>query len=217
MQFMNPWESRWQEGRIGFHLPEVNPYLIRHYGEFLKKSPENVFVPLCGKSLDLPWLANRAKKVVGVELVSKAVDEFFTENKIFHSIQSAGKLQLFKSDTIDIFKGDFFDLTQEHTGFFEAIYDRGSIVALDSPERKKYAEHLLSFLVPGGRILLITLEYEQDQMSGPPFSIPDKEIEMLFSQYGRLELFETNDILDIRLRNKGLDGILERVYQLEKN
>ena len=216
MQFMNPWESRWQEGRIGFHLPEVNPYLIRHYGEFLKKSPGNVFVPLCGKTLDLPWLANRAKKVVGVELVSKAVEEFFTENKIFRSIQSAGKLQLFKSDTIDIFKGDFFDLTQEHTGFFEAIYDRGSIVALDSPERQKYAEHLLSFLVPGGRLLLITLEYEQDQMSGPPFSVPDKEIEMLFSQYGRLELFETIDILDIRLRNKGLDGILERVYQLEK-
>ena len=216
MQFMNQWESRWQEGRIGFHLPEVNPYLIRHYREFLKNSPENVFVPLCGKTLDLPWLANRAKKVVGVELVSKAVEEFFTENKIFHSIQSAGKLQLFKSDTIDIFKGDFFDLTQEHTGFFEAIYDRGSIVALDSPERQKYAEHLLSFLVPGGRLLLITLEYEQDQMSGPPFSVPDKEIEMLFSQYGRLELFETSDILDIRLRNKGLDGILERVYQLEK-
>ena len=216
MQFMNPWESRWQEGRIGFHLPEVNPYLIRHYREFLKNSPENVFVPLCGKTLDLPWLANIAKKVVGVELVSKAVEEFFTENKIFRSIQSAGKLQLFKSDTIDIFKGDFFDLTQEHTGFFEAIYDRGSIVALDSPERQKYAEHLLSFLVPGGRLLLITLEYEQDQMSGPPFSVPDKEIEMLFSQYGRLELFETSDILDIRLRKKGLDGILERVYQLEK-
>ncbi|MDC0246748.1 thiopurine S-methyltransferase [Deltaproteobacteria bacterium] len=213
---MNPWESRWQEGRIGFHLPEVNPYLIRHYGEFLKKSPENVFVPLCGKTLDLPWLANRAKKVVGVELVSKAVEEFFAENKIFHSIQSAGKLQLFRSDSIDIFNGDFFDLTQEHTGFFEAIFDRGSIVALDSPERQKYAEHLLSFLVPGGRLLLITLEYEQDQMSGPPFSVPDKEIEMLFSQYGRLELFETSDILDIRLRNKGLDGILERVYQLEK-
>jgi thiopurine S-methyltransferase len=75
----------------------------------------------------------------------------------------------------------------------------------------------LSFLVPGGRLLLITLEYEQDQMSGPPFSVSDKEIEMLFSQYGRLELFETSDILDIRLRNKGLDGILERVYQLVKN
>ena len=214
---MNLWESRWQEGRIGFHLPEVNSYLIRHYGELLKNSPENIFVPLCGKTLDLTWLANRTKKVVGVELVSQAVEEFFAENKISHSIQPAGKLQLFKNDSIDIFLGDFFDLTQAQTGLFESIYDRGSIVALDSPERQKYAEHLLSFLVPGGRLLLITLEYEQDQMSGPPFSVPDKEIEMLFSQYGKLELLETRDILDKRLRNKGLDEILERVYQLEIN
>jgi len=214
---MNPWESRWQEGRTGFHLPEVNSNLIRHYAELLKKSTENVFVPLCGKTLDLPWLANRTKKVVGVELVNQAVEEFFSENKISHSIQPAGKLQLFKNDSIEIFQGDFFDLTQEQTGLFEAIYDRGSIVALDSPKRQKYAEHLLSFLAPGGRLLLITLEYEQNQMSGPPFSVPDKEIKMLLSQYGRLELLETSDILDERLRNKGLDEILERVYQLEIN
>jgi thiopurine S-methyltransferase len=75
----------------------------------------------------------------------------------------------------------------------------------------------LSFLAPGGRLLLITLEYDQEQMSGPPFSVAEAEIEMLFSQYGRLELLETCDILDERLRNKGLDGILERVYQLVKN
>jgi len=164
----------------------------------------------------LPWLANRTKKVVGVEMVSQAVEEFYAENEISYSIEPAGKLQLFKNDSIDIFQGDFFDLTQEETGLFEAIYDRGSIVALASSERQKYVEHLLSFLVPGGRLLLITLEYDQEQMSGPPFSVADAEIEMLFSQYGKLELLETCDILDERLRNKGLDGILERVYQLVK-
>ncbi|MEC8981721.1 MAG: thiopurine S-methyltransferase, partial [SAR324 cluster bacterium] len=194
-----------------------NTYLSRFSARLLHSAPENIFVPLCGKSLDLPWLANRTNKVVGVELVSKAVEEFYAENKISHSIQSAGKLQLFKNDSIDIFQGDFFDLTQEQTGLFEAIYDRGAIVALAQSERQKYAEHLLSFLAPGGRLLLISLEYKQDQMSGPPFSVPDAEIAMLFSQYGRLELLETCDILDERLRNKGLDGILERVYQLVKN
>jgi thiopurine S-methyltransferase len=214
---MNIWESRWQEGRIGFHLPQVNTYLRRFSAHLLKSEPENIFVPLCGKSLDLPWLANRTKKVVGVELVSQAVEEFYAENEISYSIQPAGKLQLFKNDSIDIFQGDFFDLTQEETGSFEAIYDRGSIVALARPERQKYVEHLLSFLAPGGRLLLITLEYDQEQMSGPPFSVADTEIEMHFSEYGRLELLETCDILDERLRNKGLDGILERVYQLVKN
>ena len=214
---MNIWESRWQEGRIGFHLPLVNPYLIRFSAHLLKSEPENIFVPLCGKTLDLPWLANRTKKVVGVEIVSQAVEEFYAENEISYSIQPVGELQLFKNDSIDIFQGDFFDLTQEDTGLFEAIYDRGSLVALARPERQKYVEHLLSFLAPGGRLLLITLEYDQEQMSGPPFSVADAEMEMLFSQYGKCELLETCDILDDRLRNKGLDSILERVYQLVKN
>ena len=214
---MNIWESHWQEGRIGFHLLQVNTYLRRFSANLLKSEPKNIFVPLCGKTLDLPWLANRTKKVVGVEMVSQAVEEFYAENEISYSIQPAGKLQLFKNDSIDIFQGDFFDLTQEETGLFEAIYDRGSIVALARPERQKYVEHLLSFLAPGGRLLLITLEYDQEQMSGPPFSVADAEIEMLFSQYGKLELLETCDILDERLRNKGLDGILERVYQQVKN
>ena len=132
-------------------------------------------------------------------------------------ILGLGKLKLFRNHSIDVFQGDFFDLTQEETGLFEAIYDRGSIVALARPERQKYVEHLLSFLAPGGRLLLIALEYDQEQMSGPPFSVADAEIEKLFSKYGKLELLETCDILDERLSNKGLDGILERVYQLVKN
>ena len=214
---MNIWESRWKEGRIGFHLPQVNNYLRRFSAYLLKSELENVFVPLCGKTLDLPWLANRSKKVVGVEMVSQAVKEFYKENEISYSIQPVGKLQLFKNDSINIYQGDFFDLTQKETGSFEAVYDRGSIVALASFERQKYVEHLLSFLAPGGRLLLITLEYDQKQMSGPPFSVDETEIEMFFSQYGKLELLETRDILDERFRNKGLDSILERVYQLVKN
>jgi len=66
---MNQWESRWQEGRIGFHLPEVNSYLLRYSDKLLTQNRGSVFVPLCGKTLDLHWLAGRTKKVVGIELV----------------------------------------------------------------------------------------------------------------------------------------------------
>jgi thiopurine S-methyltransferase len=215
--FMNQWESRWQEGRIGFHLPEVNSYLLRYSDKLLTQDPESVFVPLCGKTLDLPWLAGRTKKVVGIELVQKAVQDFFKENKLTHSIQQSGKLNLFSSDTIVLFQGDFFDLNKEQTASFDAIYDRGSIVALDQPERKRYVNHLMSFLEPGGRILLITLEYDQNQMTGPPFSVPADEIERLYALYGELELLETSDILDERFRKKGLDGMLERVFQFIKH
>jgi len=214
---MNQWESRWQEGRIGFHLPEVNSYLLRYSDKLLTQNPESVFVPLCGKTLDLPWLAGRTKKVVGIELVQKAVQDFFKENKLTHSIQQSGKLNLFSSDTIVLFQGDFFDLNKEQTASFDAIYDRASIVAFDQPERERYVNHLMSFLEPGGRILLITLEYDQNQMTGPPFSVPADEIEWLYVPYGVLELLETSDILDERFRKKGLDGMLERVFQFIKH
>ena len=214
---MNQWESRWQEGRIGFHLPEVNSYLLRYSDKLLTQNPESVFVPLCGKTLDLPWLAGRTKKVVGIELVQKAVQDFFKENKLTHSIQQSGKLNLFSSDTIVLFQGDFFDLNKEQTASFDAIYDRASIVAFEQPERKRYVNHLMSFLEPGGRILLITLEYDQNQMTGPPFSVPADEIEWLYAPYGVLELLETSDILDERFRKKGLDGMLERVFQFIKH
>ena len=214
---MNQWESRWQEGRIGFHLPEVNSYLLRYSDKLLTQDPESVFVPLCGKTLDLPWLAGRTKKVVGIELVHKAVQDFFKENKLTHSIQQSGKLNLSSSDTIVLFQGDFFDLNKEQTASFDAIYDRGSIVAFDQPERERYVNHLMSFLEPGGRILLITLEYDQNQMTGPPFSVPADEIEWLYAPYGVLELLETSDILDERFRKNGLDGILERVFQFIKH
>ena len=214
---MNQWESRWQEGRIGFHLPEVNSYLLRYSDKLLTQNPESVFVPLCGKTLDLPWLAGRTKKVVGIELVQKAVQDFFKENKLTYSIQQSGKLNLFSSDTIVLFQGDFFDLNKEQTASFDAIYDRGSIVAFDQPERERYVNHLMSFLEPGGRILLITLEYDQNQMTGPPFSVPADEIERLYAPYGELKHLETSDILDERFRKIGLDGMLERVFQFIKH
>ena len=214
---MNLWESRWQEDRIGFHLPEVNPYLMRFSDQLLHQNPDRVFVPLCGKTLDLGWLTTKTKKVIGVELVSKAVQDFFAENEIAYLIQQAETSQKFSSKSIDIYLGDFFDLNPEQTSSFKAIYDRASIVAIEKLERRKYVDHLISFLDPAGRILLITLEYNQNQMEGPPYSLPAEEIESLFAPFGSLKLVETYDILDDRFRNKGLTRLLEHVFLIVKN
>jgi len=166
--------------------------------------------------LTCPGWEEEPKKVVGIELVHKAVQDFFKENKLTHSIQKSGKLNLFSNDNIDLFQGDFFDLNKAQTSLFEAIYDRGSIVAFDRSERQRYVNHLMSFLKPGGRILLITLEYDQNKMTGPPFSVAADEIERLYAPYGVLELLETSDIFDERFRKNGLDGMLERVFQFIK-
>ena len=116
--------------------------MLRYSDKLLAKDPESVFVPLCGKTLDLPWLAGRTKKVVGIELVHKAVQDFFKENKLTHSIQQSGKLNLFRSDTIVLFQGDFFDLNKEQTASFDAIYDSGSLVGCVQPVRDGYGNHI---------------------------------------------------------------------------
>ena len=214
---MNHWKSRWQEDRIGFHLNEVNHYLMRFSDQLLHHNPDRVFVPLCGKTLDLYWLKTKTKKVIGVELVSKAVLDFFAENNIDYLSQHDETLQKFSSKSIDIYLGDFFDLDPEQTSSFKAIYDRASIVAIEKLERKKYVDHLISFLEQTGRILLITIEYNQNQMEGPPYSVPAEEIESLFAPLGSVKRLETCDILDDRFRNKGLTCLLENVFLIVKN
>jgi len=213
---MNLWESRWHEDRIGFHLKEVNPYLIRFSDQLLYQNPDRVFVPLCGKTLDLCWLSKNTKKVIGIEFVNKAVKDFFVENNIHYLIQQGDNLTKFSSKYIDIFHGDFFELKPVNTAPFKAIYDRASIVAIEKFDRKKYVDHLISFLDKKGRILLITIEYNQNQMTGPPYSVTPKEILSLFAPWCSLKLLETSDILDDRFRKKGLSHLLEHVFLIEK-
>ena len=158
---MNHWESRWQENRIGFHLKEVNPYLMRFSNQLLRQNTDRVFVPLCGKTLDLCWLTTKTKKVIGVELVSKAVQDFFDENNIDYLLKLDETLLKFSSKFIDIYLGDFFKLDPEIISPFKAIYDRASIVAIDKLDRSKYVSHLKSFLEP--------------MVSGVSFCVPSVE------------------------------------------
>src|SRR5690606_18113243 len=73
------WEQRWQEGRIGFHQDRPTPLLERHWDAIGAPPGSRVLVPLCGKSLDLAWLASRGHAVLGVERSSLAVQQFFAE------------------------------------------------------------------------------------------------------------------------------------------
>lgn len=70
------WRARWSRNEIGFHLPEVNPWLLRHWP---RASRGRVLVPLCGKSLDMTWLAGQGLQILGVELMETAVQAFFAE------------------------------------------------------------------------------------------------------------------------------------------
>ncbi len=70
------------ENQIGFHLSEFNELLLAHIEKFKLKKDSTIFVPLCGKSIDLIYLAKLGCRVIGIELSEIAVNAFFMENSI---------------------------------------------------------------------------------------------------------------------------------------
>ncbi len=76
------WHQRWAENQIGFHRDSVHPMLMRYWSTLCPMPDETVLVPLCGKSIDLNWLAEKHEHVIGVELSDIAVRAFFQKTCI---------------------------------------------------------------------------------------------------------------------------------------
>jgi len=205
---LKPWAQRWNSRRIGFHLKDVNPILVKYLPELLKTSTSTtceadidvdvdddgnkqdqqhrrIFVPLCGKAIDMAYLASLPSsssslsssvqlEVVGLEGIRAALEEFIQEypnlniKPIITTNNNANgdnsshrniKLEQFVGDNITLLKGDYFDLLEEEIGGkFDYIYDRGSMVAIEPQLRTLYVEILKSLLKPDGKMILVTLE-----------------------------------------------------------
>lgn len=168
------WHSRWSAGQIGFHEGEVNQHLAEHSGAL--GSGKRVLVPLCGKAEDLTYLVAYGHQVVGVELVESAVIAFFEEHGAKAKVEQAGAFKKYSAQGITIFVGDFFATTRELLGPVDALYDRAAIIALPEAMRVAYAKHVRTLMPAGAPGLIVTVEYPQDQMSGPPFSVPEAEL-----------------------------------------
>ncbi|QKV63296.1 thiopurine S-methyltransferase [Pseudomonas sp. 43A] len=207
------WHKKWDSGQIGFHLPEVNPYLQRHWAV-----PETarVLVPLCGKSLDLAWLAGRGHQVLGVELSEKAIEEFFSEHQVQPQISEKGAFKVYRSDAIELWCGDFFALTASDVADCTAIYDRAALIALPAPMRERYAAHLQRILPQDVHGLLITLDYDQAQISGPPFAVGDDEVQRLLGDVWQVQVLEEQDVLggSGKFLQAGVTRLEERVYRV---
>ena len=210
------WKSRWDEGRIGFHQDEVNPYLQRYWPDLGIPSGGAVFVPLCGKSRDMLWLRDQRYTVIGVEVVPRAVEAFFAENGLTATHRRHGAFSLWRSEGINIFQGDFFDLTADEMVGITAVYDRASLIALPPAMRQRYAAHLRAILPGGIDVLLVTMDYPQDQMEGPPFAVTEQEVATLYQDYFKIEQACAEDILaaNPRFQEQGLSRLLEKVYVL---
>ncbi len=211
------WLYRWKQNRIGFHESSVNAYLQQYLPDFNLKPGDTIFVPLCGKAHDIAWLAQQGFRVVGVELSDIAIEAFFSEQGLDYRQSESGQFLLRKSGIISIYQGDYFDFPQEILTECKLVYDRASLIAFDRGNRARYCDFMRSIIPQQTDMLLITLDYDQTQMSGPPFAVSRAEVDQHFRSHYQIEVLVQNDVLDERprWRDQGLTALTETVFRLK--
>ena len=212
------WEKRWNEGNIGFHLAEVNPYLSEYWSQLGIDDEAMVLVPMCGKSMDMIWLMSQGYSVLGVECSEKAIKAFSDEQNLNLQAELHKSFKSYKGSQINILEGDFFNLDSDTLSKLSAVYDRASLVALPKVMRKQYVQLLADNLPAHISILLVTVEYNQLLMSGPPFSLSNDEVERLYKPHFLIEKLYQHDVVNEqpRFKQRGLDVMIERVYRISR-
>lgn len=198
------WHQKWERGDIGFHETEVNPFLIEHFEKLNPAKGSRVFLPLCGKTRDIAWLLACGYRVVGAELSELAVNELFKELGLEPEISKIGELARYSAKGIDILVGDIFDVSAEYLGPLSAIYDRAALVALPAGIREQYALHLMN-ITGAAPQLLISYEYNQLLMAGPPFSVNEHEVKQHYGSTYQLKPVERKNV------ESGLKGKVDTI------
>lgn len=187
------WLEKWEKNEIAFHGSEANPLLVKYFKELSLAAGSRVFVPLCGKSLDMVWLLSQGYRVAGAELAEAAVQQFFSELGVEAQVSVEGKIKRYHAESVDIFVGDIFELTKTMLEPVDAVYDRAALVALPEVTRSRYVDHVRSITGQAPQ-LVICYEYDQSLAEGPPFSINSEEIRRYYGASYRLASLECAEV-----------------------
>lgn len=212
------WHARWRTGRLGFHQSKVDRHLENHWPQLRLASDSRVFVPLCGKSLDLLWLRGRGHSVVGVEISAVALESFCMEQGVAARRRTLDHFDIYETAKLELYRGDFFALTPQFLGVIPAVYDRAALISWTPELRAAYVAHMTVLTDPGAQTLLVTMEYAQAQMSGPPFSVLADEVERLYAGHHAIHELSRDDVLanEPRLRARGVTQLHEVCYRLRR-
>ncbi|TAN04265.1 MAG: thiopurine S-methyltransferase [Rhodanobacteraceae bacterium] len=218
------WLKRWREGRTGWHHDKPMPLLLQHWPALAVPRATRVLVPLCGKSLDMPWLSQRGLRVLGVDVSAIAVEAFLAENHLHARARAATDGTHYEitnapdGGAIDIVNGDVFAVDPAILATCHAFYDRAATIALPRPMRDRLAHEIYAKLPAGARGLLITLDYPVGEMDGPPFSVDAVEVHRLFGGRWNIEQLERRDILASQpsFSDNGVTALHTAVYALTR-
>jgi thiopurine S-methyltransferase len=205
------WHQRWEKNEIAFHESEANPLLVKHVNELSLTKGSRVFVPLCGKTLDISWLLSNGYRVAGAELSQVAIEQLFVELGLQPEISTVGEVEQWSANRLDIFVGDIFAVSRKMLGPVDAIYDRAALVAFPEEMRDRYTAHLTKITGKAPQ-LLICYDYDQSLMQGPPFSIRNEEVHRQYADTYQVTLMASTDV------SGGLKGkcpAKEKVWRLK--
>ncbi|XP_069586944.1 thiopurine S-methyltransferase-like [Ranitomeya imitator] len=212
------WKQKWETRNIGFHENDIHPLLA----EFLKEMQDgrtklNIFFPLCGKAVDMKWLADMGHNVVGVDVCEMALKDFFVEHNIPYAEEPVTGIpgaKVFKSvsGNIALYSCSIYDVSHSVIGRFDGMWDRGAFVAVNPKDRERYANVILSLMAKDCRYLLVTVEYDPKLHRGPPFYVPESDLENFLGPSCTFKLLKKIDALTDKQKQWGLDLYFENLY-----
>jgi len=212
------WIEKWQNNQTGFHKDFTHPLLIKYIHELGLEKGDTIFVPLCGKSLDMLWLNNQGYQVMGVEISQLAVEQFFTENNLTYKKSQDHNFTVYQHENIRIYLGDFFDLNKDLASHIKAVYDKAAFIALPDDLVTQYVVKMYQVLPVYAKHLLITLEFNKTSgPKGPPFNSPDKKIKNLYAQFSSIQILQEMDIIarEQSFKQQGCEFLYERIYLIK--
>lgn len=188
------WQSKWRKGKTGFHMNEGYAGLKEHWNSVQIKDNAIVLVPLCGKTKDLLFLSQQCRRVIGVEVSELAVREFIEENNLEAEEFTFADFTIYQTENIEIWQGDFFKLPKHKLPLLDLIYDKAALIALPQDMRANYAAKILELVSAHTKILLHLFFYLQEEMNGPPFSLPIEEVNSHFGKRFTIGILERKSL-----------------------
>lgn len=182
------WQDRWRESPTPFfHIPQVQPTLIQQFAVI--GTGARVLVPLCGKTLDIGFLLQQQCQVVGIELSRIAVEQLFAQlQRDFGAdlgavaITEHGAHTVFQANNIRVICGDIFTVTPDLVTDITRIYDRAALVALPAHLRAAYTAKLRELSHTAAQLLL-SFDYDQNLVAGPPFALALGQVAELYQDF----------------------------------